>query len=228
MTTTFAFAPMTQQLLRHAIVSKGPLHAGKGFGSSPPPPKKERSSFFNEESNRSVENPTTTSNNKNEGQRALAELRRERAEQRNAELRQYQEIKSVDEFISSTPDAAVIPEKVAMRMGKRMLPFVGIPLFGGMGTFVGFWYLATYRDMEFQPALVAFTTIAILAVGLLVRYIFIYIFAMCTTTWSIVLVWKVVVWVYLVGSFSCFFSFFLPLFAFQPSWGGGDRALRIR
>jgi hypothetical protein len=50
-----------------------------------------------------------------------------------------------------------------------MLPFVGIPLFGGMGTFVAFWYLATYKNMEFQPAMVAFTTIAILVVGLLVR-----------------------------------------------------------
>ncbi len=50
-----------------------------------------------------------------------------------------------------------------------MLPFVGIPLFGVMGTFIVFWYLATYRNMEFQPALVAFSTIGILGVSLLVR-----------------------------------------------------------
>jgi len=53
-----------------------------------------------------------------------------------------------------------------MRMGKRMLPFVGLPLFGGMGAFVAFWYFATYKNLEFQPALVAFTTIAMLAIGL--------------------------------------------------------------
>jgi len=52
-------------------------------------------------------------------------------------------------------------------MGKRMLPFVGLPLFGGMGVFVGFWYLATYKGLEFQPTLVAYSTIVVLIVGLL-------------------------------------------------------------
>jgi len=47
-----------------------------------------------------------------------------------------------------------------------MIPFVGIPLFGVMGAFVVFWYLATYKNYEFQPALVAFSTIGILGVGL--------------------------------------------------------------
>lgn len=54
-----------------------------------------------------------------------------------------------------------------MRMGMRMLPFVGVPLFGGMGVFVAFWYFATYKGLEFQPSLVAYSTIAVLAVGLL-------------------------------------------------------------
>lgn len=108
----------------------------------------------------------------NEGQKALEALRRERAEQRDAELRKVKEIKSVDEYLTRTPNAAVIPEKVAARMGKRMLPFVGLPLIGGMGSFVAFWYLATYRDMEFQPSMVAFTTIAILALGLVVCSVF--------------------------------------------------------
>ena len=49
-----------------------------------------------------------------------------------------------------------------------MLPFVGIPLFGAMGSFVGFWYMASYRDMEFQPALVATVSAALLVMGLLV------------------------------------------------------------
>lgn len=71
-------------------------------------------------------------------------------------------------MLRESPEAAVIPEKVAQRMGKRMLPFVGIPLFGTLGSFVGFWYMATYRDMEFQPALVATVSVALLVVGLLV------------------------------------------------------------
>jgi hypothetical protein len=35
-----------------------------------------------------------------------------------------------------------------------------------MGAFVAFWYLATYKNQEFQPALVAFSTIGLLGVGL--------------------------------------------------------------
>jgi len=63
--------------------------------------------------------------------------------------------------------AAAIPERVAQRMGKRMIPFVGIPLFGSFASFIGFWYLAVYKDMEFQPAVVATTSFAFLAIGLL-------------------------------------------------------------
>lgn len=102
------------------------------------------------------------------GKAALARMRREKAEQRNAELQKMKEVQEVDQMMRETGGgAAVIPEKVAQRMGKRMLPFVGIPLLGGMGAFVAFWYMATYRDMEFQPVLVAGTTIALLAVGLI-------------------------------------------------------------
>jgi len=48
-----------------------------------------------------------------------------------------------------------------------MLPFVGIPLFGSFASFIGFWYLATQKDMEFQPALVAGTSVVFLLIGLL-------------------------------------------------------------
>jgi pyruvate/2-oxoglutarate dehydrogenase complex dihydrolipoamide acyltransferase (E2) component len=103
-----------------------------------------------------------------QGKAALAKLRRQEAEKRNEELRKIKEVQQVDEMLRESPDAAAIPEKVAQRMGARMLPFVGIPLFGAMGSFVGFWYMATYRDMEFQPALVATVSLVLLAVGLVV------------------------------------------------------------
>merc|ERR1712183_386044 len=35
------------------------------------------------------------------------------------------------------------------------------------GLFVGFWYMATYQDAEFQPVLVAGTTITLLSIGLI-------------------------------------------------------------
>ena len=102
----------------------------------------------------------------NEGQRALEQLRNEKRTKQEEEIRKMRDIKSVDEFIRDDPNAAVIPEKVAMRMGNRMLPFVGIPLFGVMATFVGFWYMATVKNVVFETNVVAFSTIFVLVIGL--------------------------------------------------------------
>lgn len=97
----------------------------------------------------------------------MRELRRREAESRDAELRKVRDLREADALLSEDAGAAVIPEKVAQRMGKRMLPFVGIPLFGSFASFIGFWYLATQKDMEFQPALVAGTSVVFLLIGLL-------------------------------------------------------------
>ncbi|KAL3927150.1 MAG: hypothetical protein SGBAC_013196 [Bacillariaceae sp.] len=110
--------------------------------------------------------PETDESGLTAGARALERMRRDRAETRNAELRKIKELQDVEASLQNNEQATAIPEKVAQRMGSRMLPFVGIPLFGSMAAFVGFWYMATYRDMEFQPALVAASTIAFLAIGL--------------------------------------------------------------
>lgn len=155
-----------------ASTSTMPLHA-KGFGAkdssatppkkvqvSPPPVIEDNTPF-----------PAIQESDISQGKVALERMRRERAEQRNQELLKVKEVQEVDAMLRETPEAAVIPEKVAQRMGKRMLPFVGVPLFGAMGSFVGFWYFATYRDQEFQPALVAAVSIGLLAVGLVVRTI---------------------------------------------------------
>jgi hypothetical protein len=76
------------------------------------------------------------------GKIALEKMRRVKAEERNAELQKIKNVQDVDQLVRETGgEAAVIPEKVAQRMGKRMLPFVGIPLFGGIGAFIGFWYM---------------------------------------------------------------------------------------
>jgi hypothetical protein len=82
-------------------------------------------------------------------------MRTRQAEERNAELQKIAELRRTDEALMEDPGAAAIPERVAQRMGKRMFPFVGLPLIGSMASFVGFWYMATYKDMEFQPAIVA-------------------------------------------------------------------------
>lgn len=151
-------------------------HAGKGFGIPPPssPTPKQRPDPPDDRTSVTIPtklSPTSslssTSSSLNQGQAALAELRREQAEKRDAELRMLRDVRTVDTQLRESPGSAAIPEQVAMRMGKRMLPFVGIPLLGGMGAFVAFWYLASYKNQEFQPALVAFSTIALLGVGLL-------------------------------------------------------------
>jgi len=101
------------------------------------------------------------------GQKELARLRRAQAEKRNEELESMRKLRSIDSELQSNPSAATIPEKVAQRMTKRMIPFVGLPLFTVLATFVGFWYLATYGDLELQPTVVAYSTIAILIASLL-------------------------------------------------------------
>ena len=100
------------------------------------------------------------------GQRALAEMRRQKAEERDAELRKVRNMLDADRQVQET--AATIPEQVSQRMLGRMLPFVGVPFFLGMTSFVGFWYMATYKNWELEPALVAASTIALLVSGLLV------------------------------------------------------------
>jgi len=142
----------------------------KGFGKNTTPSKKSNPVPDESVAPEPVSTTATLDEsplNKNAGKDALARLRQQKVEARNEELRSIRDLKQVDRQLSEAPDSAVIPEKVAQRMGSRMLPFVGVPLFGVMAAFITFWYLATYKNYEFQPALVAFTTIAIMGSGLL-------------------------------------------------------------
>jgi Photosynthesis affected mutant 68 len=137
--------------------------SGKGFGTPPPssPTKIPTPDDKAEVPKASVE---VSKNKMTEGQRTLAEMRRRKVEERDRELRKVKELLEMDQSIAEAP--AAIPEKVAMRMGQRMLSFVGFPLFLGMGSFVVFWYMATYQNMEFEPVTVAASTIGLLAIGL--------------------------------------------------------------
>jgi hypothetical protein len=81
------------------------------------------------------------------------------------------ELVQTDADIKEAP--AVIPERVVQRMGKHMLPFVGVPFVGGITAFTAFYYYAVVKNLEFQPVLVAGSTIAILVFSLLVRTVYI-------------------------------------------------------
>jgi hypothetical protein len=157
----------------HRLPKTCRMAAKKGFGDSSSPSKKKSvavSPPIVEDADESARSTSTLPSQpekspKTDGQIALEKLIRERDDQKENELRSVRDLLAQDKLVQETP--AVIPEKVAQRMGKRMLPFVGLPLFLGMGTFVGFWYFATYKNMEFQPAAVATTTVSLLVVGLL-------------------------------------------------------------
>ena len=147
--------------------------SGKGFGTPPPPPKppkqQQQQQQAKSESSSAIADGTSTSPSPvsaplSPGQITLAEMRRQKAEERDRELRKVKELREVDKAVAEAP--AAIPEKVAMRMGQRMLPLGGGPLFLGLGSFVAFWYLATYKNMEFEPLTVAVSTIGLLVVGL--------------------------------------------------------------
>jgi hypothetical protein len=139
---------------------------GFGTGVSFPPTSAEETP--NDDSHSPVEDSTNAASTMSVGQRKLASLRAEQRAKKEEELRRVKELVAMEQYVREVdPNAAVIPERVASRMGKRMLPFVGIPLFGSMGAFVLFWYLATYQNLEFQPAMVATTTVAFLVLGLL-------------------------------------------------------------
>jgi hypothetical protein len=140
--------------------------SGKGFGNEQTLTKTKPKSIDSTIEKSPSEEPALAQENK--GSTLLKELRSRQAEERNAQLQKMAQLRATDEALLEDPGAAAIPERVAQRMGKRMLPFVGLPLFGSMASFVGFWYMATYRDMEFQPAIVATVSFVFLAVGLLV------------------------------------------------------------
>ena len=155
--------------------------SGKGFGEKTvvaKPNKQTPAPSSNLDDDTAV---TTTQQpyQENKGSTLLQQLRSRQAEERNAELQKIATLKKTDDTLLEDPSAAAIPERVAQRMGKRMLPFVGIPLFGSMASFVGFWYMAAYRDMEFQPAIVATVSFVFLAMGLLVSLGFVYVIMNC-------------------------------------------------
>jgi len=179
--TASAFVPTSNQQSKRIITSPK-LYAGKGFGETSTKQKSEKQKSTTRNQSTTTLSPPSAEddvsakisrsqqlNNEAVGNRSnlLQNLRSREAEKRDAELTKLRVMRETDTLLQEDAGAAAIPEKVAQRMGKRMLPFVGIPLFGTIASFVGFWYMATYQDLEFQPALVATTSTVFLVVGLL-------------------------------------------------------------
>lgn len=165
-----AFAPQAFTTRKATPLMAKKKGFGKSTASAAPKKKQSPAPEIDQPTSSSAPSTSTLEDSplkKSAGADALARLRQQKVEARNEELRSIRDLRNVDQQLVDSPDSAVIPERVAQRMGKRMLPFVGVPLFGVMGAFITFWYLATYKNYEFQPALVAFSTIGILGAGLL-------------------------------------------------------------
>lgn len=169
-----AFTPSPHIPLARCIPSWSLAASGQGFGEKTvaKPKSNPASAVETQGEDIAPQEEAPPSSQDNKGSTLLKQLRSRQAEERNAELQKIAQLRKTDEALLSDPGAAAIPERVAQRMGKRMLPFVGLPLFGSMASFVGFWYMATYRDMEFQPAIVATVSFVFLAMGLLVSVLF--------------------------------------------------------
>ncbi|KAG8468462.1 hypothetical protein KFE25_013545 [Diacronema lutheri] len=87
--------------------------------------------------------------------RSPEQLRRLEEEREREKMEQY----IVDEGLD------VMPEVVGDRMLKRMIFFLGVPLFGGIAAFAAFIIAARNFDTTIRPTTVALTTQAILALG---------------------------------------------------------------
>ena len=185
-------SPTQRQNKQHISVA---LSAGKGFGDKPTPTKQKSKPGQTIQSQDTSTTTTATAPSaygqpatkdasgtiqEETGSQLLKELRRQEAEKRDEELRKLRDLRNTDALLAEEGTAAsAIPERVAQRMGKRMLPFVGIPLFGSFASYIGFWYLATQKDLEFQPAVVATTSFVFLAIGLLVSLLSMFFFPFC-------------------------------------------------
>lgn len=90
-----------------------------------------------------------------ESLRSPEELRRMEEDRERDRMEQY----IVDEGLN------VMPEVVGDRMLKRMIFFLGVPLFGGIAAFVAFIVAARNFDTVIKPTTVAATTQAIFALG---------------------------------------------------------------
>ena len=124
------------------------LSAGKGFGGAKTDEQKPKvppvvvAADTDELS--PLPSPSSAETGGGGGSKLLAELRSREAEKRDMELTKLRELRETDRMLQEDGGAAAIPERVAQRMGKRMPPFVGLPLFGSLASFVGFWYVVDW------------------------------------------------------------------------------------
>lgn len=173
LTSAFTTSHFSSRIIPNQHQQLGwPLSAsGKGFGDKTTTTKQtsvnqSQSSLPSPQSSTSVETTVATSSygdettkdasgtiTENTGSQLLRELRSREAEKKDAELRKIIELRETDALLQEEgASASAIPERVAQRMGKRMLPFVGIPLFGSFASFIGkyiYKYMICIHNLQY-------------------------------------------------------------------------------
>ncbi|CAM9428334.1 unnamed protein product [Discosporangium mesarthrocarpum] len=95
---------------------------------------------------------------KDEARKSIERMEKEQAERQEKQMQRVKDVISVKEATKDNPNAGVVPEVVANRMLKRMIPFFILPVVSGVGVFVSYFILAKKYDFEVQPTTVAITT----------------------------------------------------------------------
>jgi hypothetical protein len=67
-----------------------------------------------------------------------------------------------EELDPLSPEAGVMPEVVSQRMLRRVVPFAGLPVFGSVVLFAGFYFANTQLELDLPPQIVAVATQALL------------------------------------------------------------------
>mmetsp|Transcript_5268 Transcript_5268/g.10325 ORF Transcript_5268/g.10325 Transcript_5268/m.10325 type:complete len:264 (+) Transcript_5268:3-794(+) len=93
------------------------------------------------------------------GRAALERLRQET--QSGAPSSRKMEL-TAEELEPLSPEAGVMPEVVSQRMLRRVVPFAGLPVFGSIVLFAGFYFANSQLGLDLPPQIVAYATQALL------------------------------------------------------------------
>mmetsp|Transcript_66474 Transcript_66474/g.110537 ORF Transcript_66474/g.110537 Transcript_66474/m.110537 type:complete len:261 (+) Transcript_66474:72-854(+) len=135
--------------------------AGRGFGAT-----KQKSALKNEQAVGQTSRPEQTENEENaasiaRGRQTLEKMRRAAGEDVSSKPTTLRQQLTKEELEPIDPTSNVMPEVVADRMLKRIVPFAGIPVLGAFALFSGFWYANTQLGLDLPPSIVAYSTQAL-------------------------------------------------------------------
>ena len=176
--TASALHATPRPLLRTHV---SPLHvvcadtSGQGFGAPkpPPPPKKKKADraipTAATNTNSVVSTPEWSAGGEGEqlynaearGRQLLEEMRQSSGETPTILKKPGMQL-TEEEQRPIDPTEGVMPEEVADRMLKRIIPFAAGPVVLGVFVLIGFWFANTQMQMDLPPSIVAYATQACL------------------------------------------------------------------